>query len=182
MKKIFSFLFAALVTVSAMGQTVVDFTAATIADVSEFTLEGFTFKTAKNDGATAPTQNANYKDLRLYAKNTLEVISGSNMTEMVFAISFQGKKRLAPITASVGDVTVDAEAWTVTWSGNADDVTFTVGDAAADYAGEPGKAGQFDFDKVTITVGEAPAVAKPVISATEVNFAEQTTIDRKSVV
>ena len=69
-----------------------------------FTLEvaPFSFEAFKNAGQTKPTQNANFKDIRLYAKNSLNVsTTASGMTKMVFTISAAGKKRWADVTASV---------------------------------------------------------------------------------
>ena len=75
------------------------------------------------------------------------------MTKIVFNISAQGKKRLAPITASTGTIATQASGDTkVTWTGSATSVTFTVG-AKADYGTEPDKAGQLDFTSVDITAG-----------------------------
>ena len=101
-----------------------------LADNTAITVEGFTFKALKNSGGSTPTYNAGGKDARLYAKNTL-TIQGGTMTKIVFNISAQGKKRLAPITASTGTIATQAAGdETVTWTGNASEVTFTVGEKA----------------------------------------------------
>ena len=74
------------------------------------------------------------------------------MTKIVFNLSTQGLKRLAPITADVGTVATQALGdKTVTWTGSATSVTFTVGEKA-DYGSDGNsKAGQFDFDSIVIT-------------------------------
>ena len=128
----------------------------------------FTLTFAKNNGSTEPTYNSNGGDVRLYAKGTVAVAStGGNMTQIVFNISTQGKKRLAPITASVGTITTQASGdETVTWTGDAASVTFTVGDKA-DYGSDgSGKAGQLCFSSVdiTYTAGGTPTVATPTFS------------------
>ena len=132
----------------------------------------FTLTFAKNNGSTEPTYNSN-GDVRLYAKGTVTVASaGGNMTKIVFNLSAQGKKRLAPITASVGTIATQSSGdETVTWTGDAASVTFTVGDKA-DYGSDgSSKAGQLCFSSVdiTYTAGGTPTVATPVINGTE-NF------------
>ena len=127
----------------------------------------FTLTFAKNNGSTEPTYNSN-GDVRLYAKGTVTVASaGGNMTKIVFNLSAQGKKRLAPITASVGTIATQSSGdETVTWTGDAASVTFTVGDKA-DYGSDgSGKAGQLCFSSVdiTYTAGGTPTVATPTFS------------------
>lgn len=113
----------------------------------------FTFIAVKNDGGTAPAFNANGKDLRMYAKNSFTVAnSAGNMTKIVFIISSQGKKRLTEITASTGTIAAQALGdETVTWTGNAAEVTFTVGEKAVYGSDGESKAGQFDFTSLVIT-------------------------------
>lgn len=118
-----------------------------------YTAGSFTFTAVKNNGTTAPVYNANGKDLRIYAKGSFTIAnSAGNMTKIVFNISTQGKKRLAEITASTGTIAQQAAGdETVTWTGNAAEVTFTVGDKAV-YGSDGGeKAGQFDFSSLVIT-------------------------------
>ena len=115
------------------------------------TFGAFTF-TAGGSGTSA-AYNATGKDARYYTGNTLTISAETEMTKIVFNISAQGKKRLAPITASTGTIATQASGDTkVTWTGSATSVTFTVG-AKADYGTEPDKAGQLDFTSVDITAG-----------------------------
>ena len=140
----------------------------TVADMSglqttnqDFTVTfgNYSMALAKNDGATAPTYNETGKDIRTYAKATVTLsTSGSAMKQVVFSISTQGKKRLTDIAASTGSVTVDATAWTVTWTGEATEVVFTVGEKATYGTDGNTKAGQFDFDVVDIVTGSGPIV------------------------
>lgn len=119
------------------------------------TADGFTFTFAKNSGTTAPAYNLAGKDVRLYAKGTVTITSSTPITKMIFVISNQGRKRLAPITASTGAIAAqtvceanDPNPVYVTWTGNATEVTLTVGDKA-DFGTEgSSKAGQFDFSEV----------------------------------
>ena len=115
----------------------------------------YTIQINKN-GGTKPAINATAGDARVYANSTLVISNASPMTELVFNISTQGKKRLAPITASVGSIAAQASGdETVTWTGNATEVTFTVG-ATADYGSDgSSKAGQLDFDNISATAGSA---------------------------
>lgn len=119
----------------------------------ELSSDGFTLTFAKNNGSTEPTYNTNGGDLRLYAKGTVKIDGGDKtITSIVFNISAQGKKRLAPITADSGSVATQALGDdTVTWTGSASDVTFTVGDKAEYGSDGSDKAGQLDFTSVTIT-------------------------------
>ena len=114
----------------------------------------FTFAADKGSGASDPAYNGTGKDARYYAGNTLTISSNKDMTEIVFNLSSKGQNRLAPITASVGTIATQASGDTkVTWTGNAQSVTFTVGEKA-DYGTDgSGAAGQLDFTSVDITAG-----------------------------
>ncbi len=114
----------------------------------------FTFAADKGSGASDPAYNGTGKDARYYAGNTLTISSNKDMTEIVFNLSSKGLNRLAPITASVGTIAAQASGDTkVTWTGNAQSVTFTVGEKA-DYGTDgSGAAGQLDFTSVAITAG-----------------------------
>ncbi len=112
----------------------------------------YTIQTAKSLSSTSPTVNATDKDCRVYAKGTITVSHAyTNMKELVFKISNNGKKRLANIVASEGTVVVDNENWTVTWTGDAKSVTFTVGDKATYGTEGADKAGQLCFDSIDAT-------------------------------
>ena len=115
---------ALIANVSFAGVSTIDFTKLTVTTVSDennkenngytFTSGDFTFTAKKNNGSTQPTKNANSKDLRHYAKNTI-TISGAKMTKMVFTMSDAGKKQWATVTASEGTMTVDKTNGTTTW-------------------------------------------------------------------
>lgn len=112
----------------------------------------YTITIDKVNGSSKPTVNASANDCRVYAKGTVTITTtGSNMTSIVFNISTQGKKRLAPITASTGTVATQKSGdSTVTWSGSAKSVTFTVGERAVYGSDGDSKAGQLDFDSIEI--------------------------------
>ena len=114
---------------------------------------GYTFATGKNGGSSNPTYNSTGGDVRLYAKNQITISASSTITQIVFNLSAQGLKRLAPITASEGTIaTQNSGDKKVTWTGSATSVTFTVGGNAT-YGSEVSKAGQLCFTSVDITSG-----------------------------
>lgn len=153
---------ALIANVSFAGVSTIDFTKLAVKTVSDennkenngytFTSGDFNFTTKKNNGQTAPTQNASTKDLRHYAKNTI-TISGAKMTKMVFTMSDAGKKQWATVTASEGTMTVDKTNGTTTWenTNGSSSVTLTVGDNNDFGSNTNKKAGQFNVDKVDIT-------------------------------
>lgn len=112
----------------------------------------YTITATKNSGSTAPTVNSNMKDCRVYAKGTVTIATtGDAMTQIVFNLSSQVQKRLAPITSDNGNVaTQQAGDKTVTWTGSSKSVTFTVGDKADFGSDGSSKAGQFDFSSIVI--------------------------------
>ena len=115
---------------------------------------GYTFATGKNGGSSDPTYNSTGSDVRLYAKNQITISASSTITQIVFNLSTQGKKRLASIEASAGTIaTQNSGDNKVTWTGSSTSVTFTVGDKAT-YGGDgASKAGQLCFTSVDITSG-----------------------------
>ena len=121
--------------------------------VSGITTNGYTFATGKNGGSSSPTYNSTGGDVRLYAKNQITISASSTITQIVFNLSTQGLKRLAPITASAGTIaTQNSGDDKVTWTGSATSVTFTVGNNAT-FGTEATKAGQLCFTSVDITSG-----------------------------
>ena len=109
--------------------------------------------TAKKEKASnKPTVNASANDCRVYAKGSVTITTtGDAMTSIVFNISSQGQKRLAEITANTGTVSKQAKGdKTVTWTGSAKTVTFTVGEKAVYGSEGETKAGQFDFSSIVI--------------------------------
>lgn len=150
-------MFTLLVLISAavMAQTTIDFTKLTWSN--PFVQSPYTFSAAKNSGSAAPTQNSTYKDIRLYAKNSLTIsTSGEKICTIVFHISTKGLKQWAEFTPNNGSVAVSKEKHTATWENaeGATSVTFTVG--ANKYGSATNtKTGQFYFDSVDITELEA---------------------------
>ena len=120
----------------------------------------------KNNGTTNPLVHPEDNDARAYAKATVTVknTKGVNMTELVFNLSAQGKKRLAPITADRGTVAAQQEGdETVTWTGEANEVVFTVGDKAVYGSEGETKAGQLCFLSIDVNEG-GQGVVKTLVS------------------
>lgn len=141
-----------LISAAVMAQTMVDFTK--LKWSNPFTQSPYTFSAAKNSGSTAPTQNQNSKDIRLYANNSLTIsTSGEKICTIVFHISTNGLKQWADFTPNNGSVTVSKEKQTATWENaeGATSVTFTVGAKCKYGTAATTKAGQFCFDSVDIT-------------------------------
>lgn len=162
MKKTLLFLFAfvlAAVNMVAQNEVVIKWAGADAwtageANTLQYVQDPFTVTLAKAEGATAPAVNTKDNDARVYAKGTVNVVTkDENMTQVVFGLSAQGVKRLTKITASVGEVVVSAETKTVTWTGDAKDVTFTVGEKAEFGSDGAAKAGQLCFDNITVVAG-----------------------------
>lgn len=138
-----------------------------------------TIDSGENTGTKIIYSNSG-KDVRVYANQilTISTTDGSNMTEIVFTISDNGKKRLADMSVNTGScVSNGADAWTVVWTGNASSVSFTVG-ASTTVGTESGKAGRLAFKAMNITTdGEGGGVvveksATPVISPESQTFSE----------
>lgn len=135
-----------------MAQTTIDFTKLTWSN--PLVQSPYTFSADKNSGSTAPTQNPNSKDIRLYAKNSLTISTSSGkICKIVFHISTNGLKQWADFTPNNGSVTVSKEKQTATWENaeGATSVTFTVGAKCKYGTAATTKAGQFFFNSVDIT-------------------------------
>lgn len=130
------------------------------ANVISLSAGGFTITADKNGkGSNAPTVNAKANDARVYANQKVTVSTeGEAMTKIVFNISDAGVKRLTVITSDTGEIAAQGVGdKTVTWTGSASSVTFTVGDKATfgterykDDTHTSENAGQFDFSSVII--------------------------------
>ena len=179
MKKLLLSFVAILCAFSFVSAQDVTITATTLTD-NAISDQGYTLTFAKNGGSTAPTYNANGKDNRVYAQGSVTVTApeGTKMTQIVFNLSNQGKKRLTAITASVGNVAAQAVGdETVVWTGSDESVTFTVGDKATYGSDGASKAGQLCFGSVVISASapsdnKQPAGLSYDKSSVEVNANE----------
>ncbi len=119
------------------------------------TAEGYTFDIQTKDGATAPAYNSGTAAVRLYAKNQL-TIKGAKFSKVVVTLSNDAKYRYTTFTPSAGKLDpAQAEGdTTITWVGDATEVTFTVGDKATMGSDGATKAGQIRFSKIEIYPAE----------------------------
>lgn len=197
MKKIFTFVFMAMMAVAAFAQDGSVSKVVTCYDMFDgkatpsgqewtATLGEVTLTCAKAEGVSNPVYNATGEDVRVYAKGTASVkVNVDNqdaiITNVVFNVSAQGKKRLSTYTANTGSAVVDVDAQTVTWTGETTEVTLTVGETATNGT-ESSKAAQLCFDSFVVTyVKQAPVptgvadvtAAKQVAGVTYFNLAGQ---------
>ena len=156
MKKFFSLIAAVLFAGSMMA---IDFTLSSAASVTK---EGVTVTFDKASGSAAPAWYDN--GLRLYAKNTVTISSESTITGITFNWEKQGSKAFATATASVGSYSHPSAAGDGVWSGSANEVTFTLGDAGQlqlntfsvtidGEGGEGGESGEEEEDEVCSVSG-----------------------------
>ena len=149
----------------------------------------FTLTADKIKGQSNPTVNATTNDLRVYAGGALTVAATKNVQKLVFNVSKKGQARLAEITANVGAVAIDKAAWTVTWTGDANSVVFTVGPKAVHGTDGATKAGQFCIDNIVVGDGGGDVKPEPQPEPSEevafsADFAKDMcgfTIDNKSL-
>ncbi|MBP3639993.1 MAG: hypothetical protein J6J20_08925 [Muribaculaceae bacterium] len=117
------------------------------------TFGGYIITTETASGKTAPAINVynGVPTLRLYANNTLTV-KGASMAKIVFTINTAtGAKRYTTFTPSVGSINPVQAAGdsSITWKGDASDITFTVG-ALGTLGTESSKPGQVHISKIEI--------------------------------
>ena len=105
MRKIYSLLLALFAVCGLASANVITITPTDVSGNDGLIV----FECDKADGSTAPAYNATGKDVRVYAKGTFSVACvNGNMSQIVFHISTQGKKRLTSITSNVGQVATQA--------------------------------------------------------------------------
>lgn len=131
MKKIFSFLAAALLSISAMAATTFTYSNS----VDKQTKDGFSVTLDKGSGSSAPVVNTtNTPVVRLYAKNTITV-EGTGITRLDLKFAM-GRTDRDYTTASAdcgsyvsgGVSTSDTDYKTDVWTGSANKVVITLGD------------------------------------------------------
>ncbi len=115
----------------------------------------FTFTATKESGSSFPAHHSQDKDLRLYAKNKLVISSEKAFNSIVFNISTRGLRQWAELLPDKGEVKVNKENKTVTWTTPEplQSVEFTVG-AKNTYGTGTNQNGQFFFNSVKITVAD----------------------------
>ena len=145
-------------------------------------IDGFTYDIidavlSKEAGQTAPCYNNSNKDVRVYADGTLKfsTTDGTILDKIVITIPESGNshKRMAPITASVGNIDFDDSAWILTWTGSASEVTLTVGNKA-EWGTETTKPGRIVISAMEVTTsGQGIERSEtPVISPESTTFGD----------
>lgn len=143
-----------------------------IDEITEWIQEGFTLTPAmgENPKEKVPCYKSKNKEVRMYALNTLIIKAplGVSMTDVVFSLSKQGVEEQAVVMASTGEVlTQEVGAKNVSWTGDADEIVFTVGETNSLHPeGVADGSGQLDFSAITITT------KKSSTGIAEVSFAD----------
>lgn len=123
---------------------------------------GYGFNTVIATGATAPTYNGS---LRLYADNTM-TIYGGKLTRIEFVIASTNSNRYTTLTASTGTVAEQSayvDGTVVTWTGDANEVTFTVGHDATLGSDGSTSRGQIHVSEIIINKPEEVAPVEPTL-------------------
>ncbi|MBQ1185646.1 MAG: chitobiase/beta-hexosaminidase C-terminal domain-containing protein, partial [Muribaculaceae bacterium] len=148
-------------------------------NIDGFSYEFFSASLSKESGSSEPSYNKNSKEIRLYGNGTMTMSTtdGKALEKIVFTIpsgNGKGQTQTGKITASAGDVVLDKEAWTLTWTGNASEVTLTVSDRA-EWGTDTSKAGRFVISAMEVTTGGAGIERSetPVISPEETTFSDE---------
>ena len=161
MKKLFSLLALALLTMSAWAATDVTFDFTTgyenQAELTTVQKDGVTLTFAKGTNNNPPRWYENGASARLYGGNTLTFASsGENITAVEFTFNGAGYTMNSTATCSVDAGTYVEGGTTGTWSGNVQSFTITRG----------GTSGHARITSIKVTLGGTPAVlvAAPVFS------------------
>ena len=159
MKKLFSFLFVALLAMSAWADTVVtvDFNAqgwSTNTLVSDLTIDGvkLTFDKGTNPNSTKPTYFTNTSGgaLRLYGGNTMTITAPQNLLKIDF--TFLSGEGTNDILSNPGNYNKASKQWTIGSSDPSSEVVFTI----------DGDTGHRRIQKLVITMEDAEPITELV--------------------
>jgi len=119
------------------------------------TVGGYTFTVDKKDGVTNPFYHEGTNAIRLYNGGTLNV-KGAGMVKIVVTLASDAKFRYTTFTPSTGKLEPAQAAGdtSITWVGDATDVTFTVGEKATMGTDGESKKGQIRFTSVEVFPAE----------------------------
>ena len=171
MKKLFSLLTLALLTMSAWAATEVtinfseqNYTNGESLDGASLTVDGVTLTYAKNNGNNPPAYYNTGSNLRFYAQNTLKVEATKNIISIAFTYELGNTKYI--VWPAVDNGTIDANG---NWSGNNSSITFT--------NDQTGKQVRLVSMTVTLNDGTTPVVtvAAPSLPASQ-TFEESLTV------
>ena len=171
MKKLFSLLTLALLTMSAWAATEVtinfseqNYTNGESLDGASLTVDGVTLTYAKNTGNNPPAYYNTGSNLRFYAQNTLKVEATKNIISIAFTYQLGDAKYI--VWPAVDNGTIDANG---NWSGNNSSITFT--------NDQSGKQVRLVSMTVTLNDGTTPVVtvAAPTLPESQ-TFEESLTV------
>lgn len=131
---------------------VVNIAASALTIPGSSTVDGYTVAIDQATSATAPTFHTGTSAARVYAGGTITV-SGGKMASIKFTLASDAAFRYTTVACSTGAISpAQAEGDTeFTWVGNADSVTFTVGEQATLGSDGESKKGQIRFTTITVT-------------------------------
>ena len=159
MKKLFSLLFVAMLTMSAWADTVVtvDFNAqgwSTNTLVTDLTIDGvkLTFDKGTNSNSTKPTYftNSSGGALRLYGGNTMTITAPQNLLKIDF--TFLSGEGTNDILSNPGNYNKAGKQWTIGSSDPSKEVVFTI----------DGDTGHRRIQKLVITMEDAEPITELV--------------------
>jgi len=129
------------------------------AELTVVTVNGVTLTFDANGNSTTPKYYESGTSARLYAKNQLTISAAQPLTKIVFSLSLNaGKMTIETMEVDGGEAVVDAEAQTLTWTGAAKEVTFTVPSEKLSTGADP----QFRFSSVVVTLDGDVVIPEPV--------------------
>ena len=162
MKKLFSLLTLAMLTMSAVAETTVTFDLTAQGyqngdEVTTLTSDGVTLTFDKGTNSNATKWYDNGSSVRMYGGNTLNVAStAGNITKVEFTFTGTSNTMNSTATATVDAGTYTEDGTTGTWTGNAASFTITRG----------GTSGHARLTVITVTIGGevVTTVADPVFT------------------
>lgn len=137
--------------------------------LTTLTVNGITLTFDANGNSNGPKYYDSGTSARLYAKNKLVVSSEQTLTNMVFSLSLNGgKMTLETIEVDGGEAVVDSVTRTLTWTGAAKEVTFTVPSEKLSTGSNP----QFRFSSLVVTIDGEVVIPDPVKPEVDFNYGE----------
>ena len=163
MKKLFSLLFVALLTLSAWADTVVivDFSAqgwdnGQLVTEAPLVVDGVTLTFDKGEGNTKPAYFTTGTAVRLYAGNTMMVTAPTNLKKIDF--TFATGEDSNDILSNIGNYNKAGKQWTIGSSDPSSEVTFSIDKKT----GQSTYSGHRRVQKLVITMEDAEPVTELV--------------------
>lgn len=154
-----------IITGAEDSETHIYMSNATLSDdgnLEDWTQANIHFVAQRGDDETVnfPTLKSEGSEARFYKGNTLTIstVDGRKLSSLEFVLSEQGFEQQAELTVSTGSV-FQAEGQNVKWSGDANSITFSVGE---NIYGTNAKKGQFDFSEIYLSYANTASVLTEV--------------------